>query len=307
MSGGLAELLERITVSDDGLRADVDGQEIRVESLPDMRPSLTNVIYQRVHCGSSAERLPVHVQNPELTRRLRARLGDRLRPVTAPLVENSGDTESGVLVTLDGIRVSVPADRVVTADDDEATVAVSRLRPMLSPGFFLVLGDTPPDPITRVYLRGEDADAHVELFADLVEMLDDRVPYRAKVLTMGGQYPRNDAIVLYLSEPDDELLGEIVTRAQRSPVSDIVSPFTHRIGHGVAIASEPRPDESGVARSFGEHRAEALARALLESRSAGASLDAVADVLRGIGIDPQRLDLDLPVPAPSGAFSTGGR
>lgn len=304
MSADLRHLLDRVRIEASGLRAEVDGKEIRVDALPDMRPALTNAIYQRLHCGSTAERLPVHVRNPEMAQHLRRRIGDRIRPVVAPRIRASqedGDRmgdDGSVLVLLDGLRVRAPRERVVSDDDDDqVTVAVSRLRPMLSPGFFVVLGDTPPDPITRVYIRGEDAAEHAGLFTALIELLDERVAYRAKILTMPGQYPRNDAIVLYLHEPDESLLSEVVALAERSNVSDIVSPFTRRIGRGVAAASEPRLDASGIPRSFGENRSEALARALVDTRSATRPAhEAVASALREMGLDPARLDLEAPNP-----------
>lgn len=303
-----AGILDRVTVDLAGLTVVVDDERVTAGSIPELRNTLSGLLYRRMHCGSAAGRSPVHVRNPRLERALRARLVDRPHGVRIPEREAVHAPEGDLVVQLDGVRVRFDPSRWRQADDDTVEVRISRLRPMFSPGFFVIGTGEVPGPIRRVYVRAEAPADALEVFASLVELLDAHGAYRAKMLTVESQYPRNDAIVVYLPHPSDELLQRIVDVVEGTGlVPDRTTPFAERIGRGVSTADDPPPAVGGSPRSFGEHRADAFARALVEAHREGFDVAAhLADVLRSSGIDPDRPSRNLaPQGLPSAPITRG--
>ncbi|MBO4204806.1 hypothetical protein GSF22_02120 [Micromonospora echinofusca] len=224
--------------------------------------------------------------------RLAAALPHRRTPVRAPVVEDGNDD---CVVELSGVRVRVPAGRVGARDDDgTATVSLDAARPTLSPGFYLCDGSagsiTGAGPILRLYLHLATADHAPGALAAGLGVLESRqVPYRAKILSLPGSYPRRDAMVVYLEQPAWPVLDDLVEALSGVPgLVDETSPFARRVAPGIAVAWDPADGRPGMrALSFGEHRARMTAEAVVDHAVRGIPLaEAVAAAFLRGGADP---------------------
>ncbi|MFF0552712.1 T3SS effector HopA1 family protein [Streptomyces sp. NPDC004311] len=309
----LSAALDRVSVREDGLRATVDRREVTAESPRDLRGRLSHALYEEFHAGNGEHRREPDgaprrsLRDVRLEERLAAGVPHAWTPTRALLLEvlhrEGGDQ---LVVRLPDITARVPADRLVTAADAEppqpgdlVELALEAARPALSPGFFYVMGSRalprPAGPIRRLFVHARDADAAAPLWAAALTALEEAgALYHAKVLSDPDDFPRRDGIVVYLH--GDHEAGE---RAVVEAVRDLPgrgadgSLFTESLAPGVAAAwdpRDPRPGQGGM--SFGQHRAFALATALVDHAVAAAAGPAdsleeyVAREFRAAGIDP---------------------
>ncbi|MFE6623788.1 T3SS effector HopA1 family protein [Streptomyces sp. NPDC057740] len=177
-------------------------------------------------------------------------------------------------------------------------LALEAARPALSPGFFYVMGSRPlPRPagaVRRLFLHARDADAAVVLWGAALDALETAgARYHAKVLSDPQDFPRRDAVVVYLH--GDHLPGERAVAAAVAPhagtlTGPATSVFTEELAPGVAAAwdpEDPRPGQNGM--SFGQHRAFALASGLIAHALADgphAPAEFVVRAFHEAGIDP---------------------
>jgi HopA1 effector protein family len=209
-------------------------------------------------------------------------------------------TSDGVVVEREGLRVLVDAERVHEDDAGSglATVSMPGVRPALSPGFFIIDGESgTPDTRTgwtlRVYAHLDGARAHEAARRALAVLDPSGEPYRMKLLSAHGAYPRYDSLVVYLSEyVPASRLEELVEAFAPCLAGWDVSPFVARLGPGVGFAWEPA-EQAWPPRSFGQHRAELVAGAIVDwaagpsGAAAGIELCAVvADHLTTAGVEP---------------------
>ncbi|MFJ2188925.1 T3SS effector HopA1 family protein [Kitasatospora sp. NPDC087861] len=303
----LAEALNRVTVRADGRQAVVAGRELTAESPRDLRGRLTNALYRELHAGNA--RTPDasgaaprrDTRDPALEQRYADGVPHRWAPAEGRLVEIRPDG-GHLVVRLPEITARIPVDRLLGPSDpgpgDLVRLAVEAARPALSPGFFYVMGSRPlprpSGPVRRLFLHltGPDAAAaHWAAVLGALEAVD--AGYHAKVLSDPEDFPRRDALVVYL-HGDDGAAERAVTRAVRDlPGRGAeVSLFTDELAPGLAAAwdpADPRPGRRDL--SFGQHRCLALATALIDHASeigTGSLPEQVARAFRQAGIDPLR-------------------
>ncbi|MFC5147539.1 T3SS effector HopA1 family protein [Streptomyces aureoversilis] len=332
LTPGLAAALGTVSVRDDGCQATVAGRTLSADSPRDLRGRLTNALYEELHAGRDGKARDTDtpprrsLRDPALERRLAAAVPHDRTPARGLLIEVlRGDTEgdtSGdqLIVRLPEVTARVPADRLLTPGTPEpgqtVELSLEAARPALSPGFFYVMGSRalprPTGAVRRIFLHAADADGAVVLWGAALTALERaEARYHAKVLSDPQDYPRRDGIVVYLH--GDHVPGEqAVVRAVASlPGKGAeTSVFTERLAPGVAASwdpEDPRPGQDGM--SFGQHRAFALATALIDhalsrDAAAGTREDHIVRSFLEAGIDPWRPDRNLT--SPSSAHHVSG-
>jgi hypothetical protein len=174
------------------------------------------------------------------------------------------------------------------------------------PGFYVVTSDRGPavdGDARRCYLN-LTARSAPDLLADLLAALRSQpVPYTLKTVVTAGQFARSDNTVLYYSIKDEEtvLCAVLDTCERHSDALGSRTPlFANRLRAGVAVADEP-PTESGLRRSFGEHRCRLVARTLvihsLQGCTGGCDVTALlVEAFRAAGLDPDHRKQDPRTP-----------
>jgi len=297
----LAAALRRITVSEDGRRASVEGQQIHAGGSAELEQRLARRIYEVLHVGRNAADVAASGPGPA-TRITRDEAFEASLLAAMPYREVIreaiflGRDQSQVFGELEGVKVRLSPSELAGGTREAGTrdglrVRVPAARPALSPGFWTAEGRRPvrPDePILRVYAHLRTPAAAAAAWGLVLTLLDHRGPrYRAKVSSQRDLLPRRDALVVYLPAEDLPVSEEIAKLiAQVDDVGESVSLFAEQIGPGVAIAWEPtdrRPETGRL--SFGEHRALAVAHGLIRhalSRPAGRAGSRAAAVSRSL-------------------------
>ncbi|PVE10733.1 T3SS effector HopA1 family protein [Streptomyces scopuliridis] len=295
----LARELEQVVVRTDGCTAVVDGHKLEANTPRHLSIYLRWALYEFLHSGRPADMY----KNKDVERdaALEARLTEAIphrNSVTSARVHERRDGE--LLVTIDGTRVRVPVERVVTDapyhGDDVVYLAMPAARPALSPGFFLTDGSrgrSVRKPTLRLYVNLESLAAAEEAWRLVLNCLEDRgVPYRLKVASSPHLVPRRDALVAYLGPESWDAVAEVASCVVDLPGrGSKVSVFAEQVAPGVSVAWQPFAERSGgqTGRSFGQHRATAVAEGLVGhvlGTRAGTREEAVAGALFDAGVDP---------------------
>jgi hypothetical protein len=230
-----------------------------------LRVRLARHLYDHVYCrGFPAEAVPAR-RGPGFT----ASLADELSNANCGrgydeagwrVIHGSG---SRMVVTRRGLTFDVPREHVHEAGG-EAKVRFPRELRRISPGFYTALGNEPlPEDtgLLRVYwnLRPEGAIPFVRhatrAFNDLA------LPFRLKVVDHAAGFDRCDAGVLYVSARDRAEVYEVLPVLHRRlarALKPLTPVFAKQLAPGVALAESPAGN-----RSFGEHRSDVLASALI--------------------------------------------
>jgi hypothetical protein len=296
LSARLAAALPGIQIDLGRYRAVIGDRNADAKSRGELEPLLAQHLYAELHAGlgnvgSSNATLR---RDRGLERALDAAIPHTGTPSTAVLVRVAGDQ---VLVEWDGVLVWVPAAMAESPDLPSPGEGI-RLwgppaRPGLSPGFLLVSGSRAVEftrPPLRVYVHLTDPSAAVDSWRAVLERLEGAdVAYQAKILVRPGQYPRRDALVVYLPA-ESAAAGEVVASAVAniSGIGAATSAFAERLAPGVARAWEPIDERFGFSGlSFGQHRSKVLAKALLDSAAASTPPEAhITTEFLAAGIDP---------------------
>jgi hypothetical protein len=248
--------------------------------------------FGRVVPARRGEPLP-EVPDPALEQELiAAGAGSERRQGGWTLVRTDGDS---AVVTLDGVRARVPADKC--GFEADGTVSVP-MPPVIapSPGFLTVIGERDLEAsgaFVRVYWHVTRSGAPV-LVRTLSRLLNERaVPFRVKAADHPLRYERCDAAVLYLRTDDFETLRPRVVSLGRDLASRLrpeVPAFTLALVPGVGVAEDRSADAS-----FGERRCMLVAQGILaahaeRSPAMGAVLDRFA---------AEEIDIDAPYREPS--------
>ncbi|MGW1745061.1 T3SS effector HopA1 family protein [Streptomyces sp. NPDC002092] len=298
----LRDALGRVTVAAGGTSARVDDRDVEADSPREMRRLLAEALYDILHAGQFVEKgaLSFRLRDEPFERVLGAAVPHERSTARARVHIPAADgSPERALVERDGVRVWAPASAVQEdgplAAGQVVTLDVPARRPALSPGFFVVDGSQPRSPqreLLRVYVhitRWQDA---APVWARVLGHLEGRgIAYRSKILSAKALYPRRDALVVYLSQESWQEAPRLAETLRGTPgLGRETSVFAEPLGPGVAVAWEPedeRPGMSGL--SFGQHRATALARALLDGAADPILLEqAVVARFTEAGIDPAR-------------------
>ena len=271
--------------------ATVNGVELEADTRPHLTARLTEWLYAHLHAGLADRNVALALAKRDrwLEQALSAAVPHRAAPVRAVL-RSAGES---LLVEWDGVLVRVPAAAAVRipAVGEPVDLLVPPARPALSPGFLFVSGSRTVDlseAALRVYVHVSDEDSAVAVWRAVLQTLESNaIAYQAKVLSRARQYPRRDAIVVYLPSADD---APVVADAVRDlpGVLDETSVLAERLARGVATAWEPSDARPGRARqSFGQHRCAVLAQALLDAADRDErSEPAIVRAFLDAGIDP---------------------
>ncbi|MEU9046537.1 MULTISPECIES: T3SS effector HopA1 family protein [unclassified Kitasatospora] len=305
LSPRVAALIDRIHVQPGALKAETAGEIYEGETPQALSRSLGTALYQTLHVGRDKPIDSVRRtwRDPAFDEVLTQAVGGRHTRLPVRVL---AETASGATVSMDGVRVRVPAETIdnraeVQSSDGprtEATVRIPTSRPGLSPGFFLTFSSRGPlkagGALLRLYARIEDPDAAPEVWRALVDHLEDSgVPWQAKISSSLELYPRNDALVVYLPRPGWRQAQSCAELLQSTGLlGEGTSPFAQPITSSVGCAFEP--DDPRPARremSFGQHRTQVLAdalvrHALLPVAEAGPVEEIVAEAFIDAGIDP---------------------
>jgi hypothetical protein len=184
-------------------------------------------------------------------------------------------TDGQVVVARNGLTLWARPDEVVGPAEPgaEVTVLLPKELLRLSPGFYMALGNAGLDPdgaaIVRLYwnLRSEGATTLVSLLTAALNQ--DALRFRLKVVNDPDGYSRCDAGVLYIERGDYDRAAEIVTAtypAIARYLKPAVPALTKPLADGLGLAEDPGPDND----SFGMHRCQLIADAVIQAREHGA-------------------------------------
>lgn len=270
LAKGISWILSRIDLADDRRSARAFGSEIETASASELGQVLARRIYQFAHAGvrDNAPGGFLTTEDRVMEERIASATARRSRVARLTLLETVPQ-HHGVVVLHQGLRVFVPDSRVLERAQATAQIALNSLVTRLSVGFSFFTssaGAGSGSRTLRLYRAAVDADDALGAWGRLTEWLESRhVSARAKILSSSEAYPRNDAIVLYLPQESWNHVRELADLLASDDPRAGASVLAGRLTPGVGYAWEP--DDPTLTRrtlSFGEHRAETIAKALVE-------------------------------------------
>jgi hypothetical protein len=281
LAGHLAALAETVQIAGDGTIS-ICNAPPRCEHCPLADPTHID----RNHRAEASGGLPSKVE--QLRDCLYARYFTRACAEATVASARNGAPDLGPVLqeVLAKVRACLPG----AAADQSVDLA-------RQPGYACVSGQASAHPLdglqrTRIYFS-VTAEGVPALLGGIFSVLNDfSVPFGFKCLRYPADYLRLDSALLYVSARHaaltEHLLPELLAGLRQDHLRDEVPLFTRRLRAGVGCADDP-PD----GRSFGLHRCELLAAALLRMPAAGVAagepdLAAVASHFAAAGIDPAR-------------------
>ncbi|MFJ8072860.1 T3SS effector HopA1 family protein [Streptomyces sp. NPDC096176] len=308
----ISAALEEVEVAEGGLSAVVAGEDVEGTTPGDLAKKLGGLFYQNLHAGMADQGDTTRqrsLRDDDFDQRLFAAMPHRTTRVQATVVSDDPEADS-VIVRLDGLRVRIPRDRIADRlpgeDSDLVTLHIPAPRPALSTGFFLTDGSrgrVTGSQMLRLYIHLTDAESAPDAWRTVLSRMEElELRYRAKVTSSLKHFPRRDALVVYLGADAWHVAGDIAASVQGLPgLGSATSPFVRRVADGVGAAWEPDDPRPGKGKlSFGEHRCQVLAEALVGHavRADGVAREAVvAEAYLNAGTDPlmPARNLDSPV------------
>ncbi|HFI0401010.1 TPA: T3SS effector HopA1 family protein [Streptococcus suis] len=195
-------------------------------------------------------------------------------------------------VNLGGVRVY---------SEDGKSVAISKCRPNLTPGFFLYMNSVADGEILsntdRYYIYADEPSKAIEIWSSIVEKLESiSIPFTTKVLSQSSSYPRTDAVVVYsIKEFSNEIRKVILDVAASKYPNDFeqhTSPLCKVLTNVVSFAQQPKYRGKNV--SFGESRCENIAYAIKDSIMTGLDFQMLLRKrFENAGINPDKIFEEL--------------
>ncbi|MFJ3310086.1 T3SS effector HopA1 family protein [Streptomyces sp. NPDC086549] len=316
----VAATLTDIHVEPGGLKAVAGTETFEGDSAPALAKKLAAGLYQILHMGRSEPLTsrPRSFRDRDLDHRLAGAMPHE-RTRTQALIHTYPPEHNETIVELDGLRVRMPPEAVITplpeTPPGPVTVTLPAARPGLSPGFFLAdgsLGNERSGDMLRLYVHLTHPEAAPDAWHTVLTHLEQAgLPYRAKVSSSPHLYPRRDALVVYLGPRAQHAVFALAERLKGlDGVGESTSPFTREVAPGIGVAWEPTDRRAGhKGQSFGEHRTAILAEALVqhallsdEDRTVAAEMVASAFLDASIDpLDPARNLSSPPIPVLSPA------
>jgi hypothetical protein len=294
----LEAMLHQVRIDADVRSGAIGDFHIEAASRRDFRARLARSLYCRWHLRTAA--LDDEPAQPRrdlaLEKAVSAAVPHLFTPARGRLVGTDPMKPDQILVDLSGVRAWMPANAACMpgpfSAGETVTLRAAAVRPMLSPGFFLVnggRGPAPDDRLYRVYLHVRDAADAVATWRAALQVLESRgARYRAKVVSASPLPERADGMTVYLDRDDTTTIAGLAG-LDRGSRPRPVSIFAEQVGNGIATADEPDDPRPGMSDlSFGEHRARVVADSLTWHATTRASPReaAVATALLDAGIDP---------------------
>ncbi|MET9833422.1 T3SS effector HopA1 family protein [Streptomyces sp. NPDC006385] len=303
----IVAVAESVTVSADGLKAEVAGEVIEADNPTSLAQQIGDTLYEIVHAGRDkrTDSIQRSLRDPAFESVLLDATSNRT--TTAPARYLTGDEETAIVV-LDGLRVRVPTSSIAERSGEMATVTLPCARPGVSVGFFLATSGKVPyrsaGHVLRLYGRLDSADVAAPVWRQLVDFLEDAgVPWQAKISSSKSGYPRNDAVVVYLPRPSWRVARACAAMLEATGLTgEGTSAFAHPITRSVSCAFEPDDQRANYrGMSFGQHRATVLGEALvrhatLPEEESVPVADRVYQAFIDAGIDPSQPARNLSSP-----------
>lgn len=177
-------------------------------------------------------------------------------------------------IDLPGQLVAVEVHRIVLAVEahdvrDGSAVILPSHRPNLTPGFLMFIHESPTVPSsgspTRHYIPGADAETALEIWRSTMgALLTAGLSFRAKMLSDFDSYPRSDALVVYSWHDSTEVESVLTATLGGAAPSHPGSVLCREVAPSLFTAVSPAPVPGKPEQSYGEHRANAIATAVLE-------------------------------------------
>jgi hypothetical protein len=204
-----------------------------------------------------------------------------------------------VVVERQGLTLEVAPEACVPpiseplASAGQISLRVPSVRPNLSPGYFLVIGDAPisrDDDLVRLYWHLKPGGAARWLQSATAGLNALNLPFHLKVLHSPQLFTRCDAGVLYLPRSAfgaaQPALRDIYAHVETELRSEAPA-LTKSLGPGLGFAESP------AGESFGLHRCNLIADGLVRSRTEGrrdvaGRLDCVLACWADAGLDVER-------------------
>jgi hypothetical protein len=295
----LAERLDEVDVDATRRRITIGDRTLLADTQRQLRAMLSGALYETWHVGRTAREgpQPKPARDHAFEEVLRA-----VVPHDSSVVDGQVDPEligaEWAVVRLSGIRVRVPAERIVAVGEGEAAeIRLPAVLPAVSPGFLMVGGSRGTGlragSWLRVYLHLAMPEAAPVVWGAVLTRLEARgVAYRAKVTSARTLFPRRDGMVVYLGPAAWDAVIDVREAAVATGGLDgEVSAYAARLDAGVSLAWEPEDPRPGMrGLSFGEHRSQAVATGLVAALMDGPGdrHAAVAEALLAASIDPHR-------------------
>ncbi|MEU8971275.1 T3SS effector HopA1 family protein [Streptomyces monashensis] len=271
----IAASLADIHVEPGGLKAVAGKDTFEGDSAPVVAKKLASGLYQTLHVGRSEALTsrPRSYRDRDLDHRLAGAMPHE-RTRTQALIQACRPERNEAIVELDGLRVRIPPEAVITPLPDTlpgpVTVTLPAARPGLSPGFFLAdgsLGKERSGDMLRLYVHLTRPEAAPDAWHTVLTYLEKAgLPYRAKISSSPHLYPRRDAFVVYLGPRAQHAVPALAEQLKGlDGMGESTSPFAREVAPGIGVAWEPADRRAGhKGQSFGEHRTAILAEALVQ-------------------------------------------
>ena len=308
-------LTDGVRVADDLRSAEAFGRAVHADGRADLTGPLALALYDALHLRRS----PRHPSAPNPRDRDFEHALIRVLPhreiVRATTLLRREDDR--LLLDRGGVRVWSPAHRLTeehrNRERGPVDVVVPSFDGAVSPGYFMMEGARPPRPgrpALRLYAHVADPGSAPAVLRDVVRVLEAAgAAHRTKVCADRDEYPRADALVVYLDAGGADALPALCAALEgHEGLAPVTSALARRLTDGVAIAWEPgdeRPGGRGL--SFGLHRCTALATALVDTAATRTDLGRrLEERLREASVDPHRpwrntTSPDLPLAALTGS------
>lgn len=295
----MREIVDAVRIQSE-LRFSVSGEMFEVSKpsngSAEIRPLLATMLYQRLYCrpsrGASTIGASTRASRVFIDELSRANSGTGTWELgwIVKAVENDGTLV--VYKPGDGLTLWARPHEFRAADGAVSIGSTGRLhvgkelREML-PGYYTALGDAdhPTDDederslgLVRFYWHLTSAIAPSWMHELTRTLNAASVPFRAKVQSNPNGYLRADSGVLYVAHTNLAAVMILLPHLHQLVAANLrpTTPmFTRRLARGLAVAEDP-----GDGRSFGQHRTELVADALMRAFERGSTaMDDVVDMI----------------------------
>jgi hypothetical protein len=301
---GLDELFHDVQLDQARGAISFGDQTVDVSVGSEIQDVLSAYIYSKFHSRSngSASEKKWSTYDPQVEAQIAQVTPRRTGYKRVKLLETVTNPD-GVFGHYFGLRTFFPEERCVAIGSTTALVKIQTVLPAISIGFFHYTGLAGPgnsEDLLRIYYASEEPAAAIQAWMKLISFADGAmIPFRAKILSRSSEYPRSDAIVIYLPPESWDRTNEICQILGAECSSDLTSAFTVSLQEGVGVSWEPYVESAKVQRkSFGEHRSSAVAKGYLDALLYEVDLDsAVRSNLISANIDPLQIYRNLNSPS----------
>lgn len=257
------------------------------------------------------------IEDVVLEERLACSTSLNWREEQCPLVAvrtQKDEAEAGAIAMVDGIRVFIPSTRIIKITENGMVhFKTLRLRPRLSIGFLFYNGAAKypnSNEVLRLYREAGAPDELLPIWESLITKTEQwNIPIRMKILSRSYEYPRRDALVLYLPRPTWNHLPDIYRVLKSAgPLDRNRQGFAKKIDSRVMCAWEPVDSNIPYGKeSFGQHRARVIAEGILNDLAKGSTNNSsLYDKLVQANIDPTAIYRNLNSPDIADRISTQG-